>query len=117
EEITFDVLQDWTTSSDERIKYYSGEATYNIDFNIPEIINGENYVIDLGNLTAMAKVYVIDNYSGGAWTSPYSIDITKYIKSGDNKISVTVVNNWMNRIIGDLNIPEDKRETWCFVNP
>lgn len=117
EEITFDVLQDWTTSSDERIKYYSGEATYNIDFNIPEIINGENYVIDLGNLTAMAKVYVNDNYSGGAWTSPYSIDITKYIKSGDNKISVTVVNNWMNRIIGDLNIPEDKRETWCFVNP
>ena len=65
----------------------------------------------------MAKVYVNDNYSDGAWTSPYSIDITKYIKSGDNKISVTVVNNWMNRIIGDLNIPEDKRETWCFVNP
>jgi hypothetical protein len=65
----------------------------------------------------MAKVYVNDKYAGGAWTSPYSVDITDYVKSGANSVSVTVVNNWMNRIIGDMKMPADQRETWYLVNP
>ena len=117
EEIEFESLYDWTTSLDERIKYYSGEATYKIDFELPEKKDGENYVIDLGNLTAMAKVYVNDTYAGGAWTSPYNVDITDFINSGANSISVTVVNNWMNRIIGDMGLPEEQRKTWYLVNP
>ena len=117
EAVKFESLYDWTTSSDDRIKYYSGEATYKIDFNLAQIKDDENYIIDLGRLTAMAKVYVNDKYAGGAWTSPYSVDITDYVKSGANSVSVTVVNNWMNRIIGDMKMPADQRETWYLVNP
>ena len=117
EPVVFETLQDWTTSSDNRIKYYSGEATYFIQFNLLENQEGENIIIDLGNLTAMAKVTVNGEYVGGSWTPPYRLDITDQVKTGDNELTITVVNNWMNRIIGDLNLPESQRETWYLVNP
>ena len=117
EPVVFETLQDWTTSSDNRIKYYSGEATYFIQFNLLENQEEENIIIDLVNLTAMAKVTVNGEYVGGSWTPPYRLDITDQVKTGDNELTITVVNNWMNRIIGDLNLPESQRETWYLVNP
>ncbi|WP_298649146.1 glycosyl hydrolase [uncultured Proteiniphilum sp.] len=117
EPVIFETLQDWTTFSDDRIKYYSGEATYTIQFTLPEKQEGETILIDLGNLTAMAKVTVNGTYAGGAWTPPYRLDITEQVKTGENELNITVVNNWMNRIIGDLNLPEAQRETWYLVNP
>lgn len=117
ETVTFTTLQDWTLSPDERIKYYSGEATYSIPFTLPEMNEGERVVIDLGSLTAMAKVSINETYAGGAWTPPYRLDITEQVQPGENKLTVTVVNNWMNRIIGDQQLPEAEREVWCLVNP
>lgn len=116
EAIIFETLQDWTTSSDERIKYYSGKAEYRIHFTIPETVEEERIVIDLGNLTAMAKITINGEYAGGVWTTPYKLDITDFVQEGSNELQITVVNNWMNRIIGDLNLPEEERKTWYFVN-
>jgi len=114
--VTFNELQDWTQSSDERIKYYSGTATYEKTFNVDALPAGENILLNLGDLTAMAKVYVNEKYVGGVWTPPYQLDITSFIKSGENDLKVEVVNTWVNRLIGDLNLPEDHRKTWCPVN-
>jgi len=117
EPVIFETLHDWTTSQNDSIKYYSGTARYTIDFASPELKEDETLVIDLGNLTAMAKVKVNGTYVGGVWTYPYKLDITNYVKRGNNKLEIEVVNNWMNRLIGDLNLPAAQRETWCFVNP
>lgn len=117
ESVIFETLQNWTTSSNERIKYYSGEAIYTIQFTLPEKQEGETILIDMGSLTAMAKVSVNGAYAGGSWTPPYRVDITEHVKMGVNELSITVVNNWMNRIIGDLNLPEAQRKTWYIVNP
>lgn len=117
ESVIFENLQDWTTSTNDLIKYYSGEAVYSIQFTLSTIQEKESYMIDLGNLTSMAKVAVNGEYAGGTWTPPYQIDITDYLKPGKNELKIEVVNNWKNRIIGDLNLPENQRQTWCFVNP
>ena len=117
EPVIFETLYDWITSTDDRIKYYSGTANYSINFSTPEVQENEIIEISLGNLTAMAKVYVNDNYAGGVWTYPYKLDITDFVISGENELVIEVVNNWMNRLIGDQNLPENQRETWCFVNP
>ncbi len=115
--VIFDTLQDWTTSADERIKYYSGTAVYGGKFQLDQLPEGKQVLINLGSLTAMAKVSVNGTYVGGVWTEPYQLNITKAVKSGNNELKVEVVNTWINRLIGDQKLPEDQRQTWCPVNP
>ncbi len=114
--VVFDMLQDWTTSSDERIKYYSGTAIYTCIFKLDHLPEGERIVINLENLTAMAKVTVNGQYAGGVWTAPYQLNVTDFIKTGGNELKVEVVNTWVNRLIGDQKLPADQRPTWCAVN-
>ena len=39
------------------------------------------------------------------------------LKTGENTIEIVVVNNWMNRHIGDSRLPEKERMTWTNINP
>ncbi|MDP4238174.1 MAG: glycosyl hydrolase [Bacteroidota bacterium] len=117
EPIVFNVLQDWSTSTDERIKYYSGTAFYKTSFNLKEVIINKRVIINLGEVTAMAKISVNGVFAGGVWTAPYSLDITSLVKKGTNELKIEVVNTWLNRLIGDLKLPEDQRKTWCSINP
>jgi hypothetical protein len=59
---------------------------------------------------ATIKVNGID--CGTLWTQPYELDITKAIKTGENKIEIAVTNTWHNRLIGDNLLPPEKRITW-----
>lgn len=114
--VVFETLTDWTTSADERIKYYSGTAVYTHKFKLEKLLPSENVIINLGEFTAMAKVTVNGTYAGGIWTKPYQLDITKWIKEGENELQVEVVNTWVNRLIGDSKLPFEERPTWCPVN-
>jgi hypothetical protein len=115
--VVFEKLTDWSSSSDDRIKYYSGTAFYNCKFRLEKIAKGENVIISLGEVTAVAKVTVNGDYAGGVWTAPYCLDITGLVKEGENELKIEVVNTWVNRLIGDSKLPVEKRETWCPVNP
>ncbi|MDQ2720910.1 MAG: glycoside hydrolase family 2 [Bacteroidota bacterium] len=115
--VIFNELTDWSQSKNDSIKYYSGTAIYNNTFNLPEAKKGEHTFIDLGNLIAMAKIKVNGIYVGGVWTNPYSVDITNALKPGENKLEISVVNDWMNRLIGDLRLPPEQRKTWVSLNP
>lgn len=116
EKVTFTSLQDWTQSDDERIKYFSGNAVYSTSFTLDKTLDKELY-LDLGKVMVTAKVKLNDQYIGGVWTMPYRLNITDYIRSGENKLEVEVANNWMNRLIGDQHLPEPERGTWTNINP
>ena len=115
--VVFETLQDWSTSQDDRIKYYSGTALYNCKFNLDKVPAGERVLIDLGAFTAMAKVSVNGTYAGGLWTGPFRLDVTKLVKQGENQLKIEVVNTWINRLIGDSKLPVEQRRTWCPINP
>jgi len=115
--VVFETLQDWTKSTDDHIKYYSGTAFYTTKFSLKKLPKAEKCFIDLGRFTAMAKVSVNGTYVGGLWTAPYQLDITKMIKAGENELKIEVVNTWVNRLIGDQRLPEKERQTWCPYNP
>jgi hypothetical protein len=114
--VTFTNLTDWKDSGDERIKYFAGEAVYTTTFAVDNVPSKALY-IDLGKVMVMAQVKLNGHYVGGVWTPPYRLNITDYLQKGENKLEITVVNNWQNRLIGDQFLPEDKRPTWTPVNP
>lgn len=115
--VVFNTLTDWSKNSNDSIKYYSGTAYYHNTFKIGKPVKGANYVIDLGVARAIAKVTVNGIEVGGAWTPPYQLDITKALKSGENKLEIKVVNTWVNRLIGDSLLPADQRKTSYIFGP
>ena len=114
--LNVDRLFDWTTAASEDIKYYSGAVQYRNQFELGQIPDSDIY-IDLGNVMVMAKVKVNGKEVGGAWTEPYRVNITSALKKGINTVEVEVVNNWQNRIVGDMRLPEKDRKIWITVNP
>jgi hypothetical protein len=109
-------LYDWSESNDERIKYYSGTATYKNTFVIDEIPAKEMLYLNLGKVNVMAEVKINGQIAGGVWTPPLQVDVTNLVKPGINSIEIEVVNNWVNRLIGDSRLPEKERSTWINVN-
>lgn len=110
-------LDDWTASSDKKIKFYSGSAVYRNTFSLDEIFSDNQLYVDLGKANVMAMVRVNGKSAGGAWTTPWRVNITNCVKKGDNKIEIEVVNNWINKLIGDSRLPEGQRITWVNENP
>jgi hypothetical protein len=109
-------LQDLTMSSNDSIRYFSGTVRYQTTFSIDKKPDKPSY-IDLGKVMVMAKVTLNGKPLGGAWTAPYRVNVTGILKKGKNTLVVETVNNWMNRLIGDRQLPETDRKTWTNVNP
>jgi len=57
--------------------------------------------LDLGDLSKVAGVWLNGNYLGISWAKPYMYDVTGYLKTGENNLTVEVANTWSNRIVGD----------------
>jgi hypothetical protein len=115
--VVFDKLEDWSKQTDTAVKYYSGRAVYRNSFSLAKQPAGRSVYLDLGMVQSMAKVKVNGVYVGGAWTAPYRVEISSAVKAGVNTLEIEVVNTWVNRLIGDSRLPEDKRKTWANVNP
>lgn len=100
----FATLASYTESEDPGIRYFSGVATYgtSLTLNAEQLRQAESFVLELGDVQVLAKVSVNGHDCGTAWRAPYKVDVpASCLKKGENKIEVTVVNLWPNRIIGD----------------
>ena len=98
------------------MRYYSGEVIYQTEFDLPEPA-ASSLFINLGDVMVMAKVKVNGKEVGGVWTAPYRLDISDAVQIGNNRIEVSVVNTWMNRLIGDCALAPEERPTWSPCNP
>lgn len=115
--IRLEELQDLSKSANDSIKYFSGNMLYTTTFNFDRPLSkGEKVYLDLGEVNKLAKVWINEQYVGGAWTMPYSVDISSALKQGKNTLRIDVVNTWVNRMIGDKNLPKEQRETWAGIN-
>ena len=110
EPVTFSKLLDWSKHPDSAIHYYSGTAVYRqtIELSKAEASTARNrLLLDLGNVEVMARVKVNANDCGIAWKPPYRLDITDAVRPGKNELEIDVVNLWINRMIGDEQLPMD----------
>ncbi|MHC4402341.1 MAG: glycosyl hydrolase [Planctomycetota bacterium] len=108
EQITFDALADWTQRAEPGIQYYSGAATYQKRFDLPTgQDDGAQRYLDLGTVKNLARVRLNDQDLGVVWCAPWRVRITDAVKAAGNRLEITVVNTWVNRLIGDEREPDD----------
>jgi hypothetical protein len=105
--VTFEQLEDWSKRREDGIRNYSGTALYQTTFEAPKIKADERLHLDLGQVAVMARVQLNGKDLGILWKPPYRIDVTKLLRPGANSLKIAVVNNWVNRMIGDAALPED----------
>ena len=107
-------LFDWTQSPDNRIKYFSGTATCQTEFDIQlsTIKNSDNSDIQIvfENIGVVATVFVNGQEAGTLWTKPYRLNIGDFVKEGKNALEIRVTNTWRNKIVDKVNDidPENK---------
>lgn len=98
-------LLSWSQSPDLGVRYFSGTATYAKQVNIPGnwFKPSAHLLIDLGMVREIAQVTIngvqVDEI---LWKPPFTVDVTRLLKPGFNRIEVMVTNLWPNRMIGDL---------------
>lgn len=114
--VEFDKLISWIDHEDEGIKYFSGTASYTNQFDISKeaIENKNTLLLDLGEVLDVAEVFVNDEKVGILWTKPFRLDIKDYVQQGRNQVEIKITNMWINRLTGDMDLPED--EKFCRTN-
>lgn len=112
ESVIFDELKDWALHSDQRIRYFSGKATYTKTFGYDKtLLKDKPVYLDLGTVKNIAEVTLNGKNLGVVWTAPWQIDISPALKTGQNSLQIVVINLWPNRLIGDAALPKSQRIT------
>jgi hypothetical protein len=118
--VTMDHLVSWTDN--ERTRYFSGVASYERSFPLEESQLREGAVLrlDFGEGTPVppammrsgtrawlespvreaAVVWVNGQRAGSVWCPPYSLDVTRYLKVGQNQLRIEVANLALNALAG-----------------
>jgi hypothetical protein len=105
--VTFETLEDWSKRPEDGIKYYSGTAIYSKVFSLQSSVLSHRIWLDLGRVEVMADVTLNGKSLGILWKPPYRLEITDALNDGPNTLEIKVVNLWINRQIGDEQLPED----------
>jgi hypothetical protein len=137
--VTFAALEDWTRRPEEGIKFYSGRAVYRKIFDLSEGTRVEGrgadaistapldprpstpsprLSLDLGRVSVMARVRLNGRDLGVAWCEPWQVGIPKgLLQPAGNRLEIEVANLWVNRLVGDAALPDDRRLTSTTWSP
>lgn len=108
-QIQLDKLIGLNEHSDSGVKYFSGTATYRCQFYVlQEMFAADHRItLDLGAVAVMADVKLNGRPLGILWKEPFQFDVTESLIAGQNTLEIAVANLWVNRLIGDQQLPSD----------
>ena len=107
EKATFPELISFPDSKEPGIRFFSGTATYTKTINLPAEYADAPLMLDLGKVHDNARVFINGRDCGILWKVPFRVNATGLMKAGDNDIRIEVTNRWVNRLIGDEELPPD----------
>lgn len=85
---------DWSQAG--ALKYYSGGMIYRKNIVLPEGVNPKRVMLDLGSVVATCEIKINGKAAGVKMSPPYSVDITQYLRAGDNEVEVLVYSTLAN---------------------
>ena len=114
-QVVLDKLIPWNEHTEAGVKYFSGTARYTIDFQQKRKDKQARYLLDLGSVKNLARVFVNDIEVAHLWKQPFRCDITEELRKGRNTLVIEVTNLWPNRMIGDEQYPDDTEWSDLFT--
>jgi hypothetical protein len=109
----FSSLEDWSKRPEPGIRYYSGKAVYRTTFDCKKDLSKQSYSISLGLVKNLAWVKLNGRDLGIVWCDPWQISLPDgVLQQRNNQLEIMVANLWINRLIGDSALPQEKRLTW-----
>jgi hypothetical protein len=108
-------LSSWTEFSDKAIRYYSGTALYETEFDL-EHPRPLRWMLSPGRFENTISISVNGEDVGVIWAPWGVLDVTEALRPGTNRIAIAVANTWRNRLVGDKNLPPGERHTWIAQN-
>ena len=121
EPVVMEKLIDLSTSTNSAIKHYSGKIVYRAKFSWGTG-NGEpgmgqstnqQIMLSLGEVAVTAKVKLNGREAGGVCFAPWRLDISPFVKEGENDLEIEVCNLWINRLVGDAGM--ENAPTWTSI--
>jgi hypothetical protein len=94
-------------SADSLVRANSTSGTEPADKAVRAPVLESRLFLDLGHVAVIAEVNLNGLSLGTLWKPPYRVDVTAALRPGTNVLEVRVVNLWVNRMIGDEQLPED----------
>jgi hypothetical protein len=88
----------WSSLPDTLAAAFSGTATYSSNFALTAAQKADDYLLEPGQVNESAKVWINGQYAGLLWSIPYRMRVGKYLKAGNNTITIEVANLMANRI-------------------
>ena len=119
--ITMTQLEDWSKRAEPGIRHYSGQAVYRMAFDAGDAVldgpRGPLY-LSLGSVKNLASIRLNGRDLGTVWCPPWRVEIPAgALRARNNVLEITVANLWINRLVGDSALPEEKRLTRTTWNP
>ena len=113
EKVAFPELISWTDHENIGIKFYSGKGVYSKKISVPDdwTERRTTHLFGSGQCRRSAEVYINGKSAGIVWKPPYRTEITQLGNTGENDLKVEIMNLWINRLTGDMNLPVNERFT------
>ncbi len=90
------------------VRHFSGTAHYEATFEWKTAPDRKRRVhLGLGRVGVIAEVTLNGSDLGALWKPPFRMDVTDALRQGTNRLEVRVTNLWLNRIIGDEQMPAE----------
>ncbi|MFH0758166.1 MAG: glycosyl hydrolase [Bacteroidota bacterium] len=110
-------FKSYTESDDPEVRYYSGEASYRVSFDLPDSVAGRDPLyLSLGAVADGYRATLNGHTLGSAVFPDYLFNATSTAVPGANTLEVKVGNCYRNRIIGEI-IREGELKTLWTTSP